>query len=77
MSTELNLVLHENQAAQYLGVSVSTLRRVRHAGKGPSFVRIGRTVLYRKHHLDTFINQHTKNPDQNKDEKGDENKTNE
>ena len=77
MSTELNVVLHENQAARYLGLSVSTLRRWRRAQRGPSFVRISRTVLYRKHQLDEFLSKHTNNPNQNKDEEGEKNTTDE
>ncbi len=72
MSSELNLVLHEQQAATYLGVSVATLRRWRRSRRGPSFVRYARSVLYRKQQLDKFMNQHTKNPkSQGQAEQGD------
>lgn len=31
----------------YIGISAQTLARWRHEGKGPAFVKIGRTVAYK------------------------------
>jgi predicted DNA-binding transcriptional regulator AlpA len=52
-------VFTEPQAACYLGISLSTLRRQRHARRGPDYVRIDRSVRYRKTALDQFIEQNT------------------
>jgi hypothetical protein len=45
----------ERQAAQYLIRSVSSLRRDRKRGTGPGFLRIGRSLRYRKSELDRYI----------------------
>lgn len=36
----------ERQVAEQLGLSVATLRAWRHRGKGPRFLRFGRSVRY-------------------------------
>jgi excisionase family DNA binding protein len=38
--------LSANQAAEYLGVSVSFLEKARARGTGPEFVKLGARVLY-------------------------------
>jgi excisionase family DNA binding protein len=38
--------LTEREAAEVLGLSVTTLRAWRHRGKGPRFLRLGRSVRY-------------------------------
>ena len=47
--------LTETQAAEYLGLSIATLRAWRHRGRGPRFVRFGRAVRYLRADLDEFI----------------------
>ena len=47
--------LREREAAYYLGLSVHTLQKWRIQGKGPSFLRFGRAILYQKIDLDNFI----------------------
>jgi len=50
-------LLTDKEAADYLNVSVSFLRKSR-LGKhprGPAFIRIGRLVRYRQKDLDAFI----------------------
>ena len=42
-------------AAAYLNVRKSTLEAWAHRGGGPSFVKMGRTVRYRRSDLDAFI----------------------
>jgi len=49
----------EREAAEYLGVSLSTLRRKRAARSGPDYVRIDRLIQYRKHALDDYLDKHT------------------
>jgi predicted DNA-binding transcriptional regulator AlpA len=48
-------LLTEQQAAEYLTRSVSSLRRDRKRGTGPNFVRLGRSVRYLKSELDSYI----------------------
>ena len=38
--------LTEREVAEQLGLSVATLRAWRHRGKGPRFLRLGRSVRY-------------------------------
>ncbi len=45
----------EKETASYLRRSISSIRRGRKNGSGPEFIRIGRSVLYRKSQLDEFI----------------------
>ena len=46
----------EVEAAEYVGVSVETMRAWRCRGGGPSFAKIGkRLVRYRRTDLDQFI----------------------
>ncbi|WP_247713158.1 helix-turn-helix transcriptional regulator [Qipengyuania polymorpha] len=54
------------EAARYLGVSESLLEKLRVAGDGPLYSKIGRAVLYRKASLDSWIveqeRRHTSGP---------------
>lgn len=56
--------LTEKEAAEYLGLSRSTLRQGRMRGRRrsgiptPPYVRLGRTVRYLKDDLDTWLEQH-------------------
>jgi len=43
------------QAADYLGLSTHTLNRWRWDGRGPRFVKLGKSVRYRQGDLDEFI----------------------
>ncbi|WP_293796695.1 helix-turn-helix domain-containing protein [uncultured Bosea sp.] len=44
--------LPTNEAASYLGVSASTLNKMRHFGGGPKFIAIGTRVVYDPADLD-------------------------
>lgn len=46
------------EAAAYLGVSVSYLNRLRSIGGSPVYAKVGRRVLYRQADLDAFLDQH-------------------
>ena len=52
-------LLGEKEAAEYLGISLATLRRYRYriGGRtdGPPIVKIGRAVRYARSDLDRFI----------------------
>jgi predicted DNA-binding transcriptional regulator AlpA len=47
--------LTEMDAAGRLGLKVATLRAWRHQGRGPAFVRLGRSVRYLPSDLDEFL----------------------
>ena len=42
-------------AARYLGLSARTLAKMRLSGNSPSFLKLGRRVLYRRIDLDTWL----------------------
>ena len=47
--------LMEREVAEPLGLSVATLRAWRHRGKGPRFLRLGRSVRYLPSDLEDFV----------------------
>lgn len=51
--------LRTPEAAEYLGLSVSTLEKLRSAGGGPPFAAIGRAVSYAVADLDAWAAAHT------------------
>jgi hypothetical protein len=51
-------LIREESAADYLHVSLSTLRRWRKRGVGPQHFRLDGVIRYRKEHLDLFIQNH-------------------
>ncbi len=51
---EKNLFSND-EAADFLGVSPTTLPRWRWSNVGPNFIRLGRTIKYRREDLQAFI----------------------
>jgi excisionase family DNA binding protein len=49
--------LTEREVAELLGLSVATLRAWRHRGKGPRFLRLGRSVRYLPADVDEFVRE--------------------
>ena len=49
------VVFTTRQAAQYLGLSISTLNKWRCYGYGPKYLKLGRAVRYRQEELDHFL----------------------
>jgi len=45
----------EQKAAEYLCVSVGTLQQWRSAGRGPSYRKVGKRVLYAQRDLEEFV----------------------
>lgn len=43
------------QAAEYLGVSKSLLNKMRSYGGGPTFAKLGSTVVYLRDDLDAWV----------------------
>jgi excisionase family DNA binding protein len=48
-------VMNTPRAAQYLGLSLPTLTRMRVDGDGPKYVKMGRAVRYRIADLDAWM----------------------
>jgi hypothetical protein len=59
IAADLDAALNENQAAQFLGVSVRTLQAWRVRGGGPRYCKIGRAVRYQRRALVSFQEEHT------------------
>jgi len=47
--------LRTDRAAAYLGLSTSTLEKLRLTGGGPEYIKLGRTVVYDPASLDEFV----------------------
>ena len=45
----------EQKAAEYLCVSVGTLQQWRSAGRGPSYRKLGKRVLYAQRDLEEYV----------------------
>lgn len=48
-------ILKTKAAAEFLQVKPATLEQWRWSGKGPLFVKLNRTVIYRRSDLDAFV----------------------
>ena len=48
-------LLTESEAADYLTVSVGTLRAWRGAGSGPAYLKVGAAVRYRPADMDRYL----------------------
>jgi len=53
-----NGYLTPNQAAEYIGLSTSTLAKMRHRGDGPRYMKVGNRVRYAVADLDAFMANH-------------------
>ena len=56
MTTENLLVLDASQTAKRLGLSISTLAKMRLYGNGPAYSKLGRRVVYQPEDLEAWIN---------------------
>ncbi len=54
--------LNEKEAAKYLGISVKWMQQARCYGRGPKYVKIGRSVRYNVADLDAYVASRTVNP---------------
>ena len=52
-------LLRTPQAANLLGVSISTLEHMRSYGIGPDYIRVGRQVRYRVADIHAFLDANT------------------
>ena len=53
--TETSRYLRTAVAAEYIGLTKSTLEKLRLTGGGPVFSKLGRTVVYDRADLDTWV----------------------
>ena len=51
-------LLDAQKAADWTGLSTSTLAKLRLSGDGPTYAKLGRRVVYRLHDLETWIEAH-------------------
>ncbi len=51
-------ILRERDAADYIGLSRAFLRQGRMHGRGPVFIRAGRSILYLTGDLDAWLTAH-------------------
>ncbi|KAF1704041.1 helix-turn-helix transcriptional regulator [Pseudoxanthomonas suwonensis] len=55
MSATANARVNGPEAARYLGISISTLEKMRHEGRGPRYMKVGGRVFYRLSDLDAYL----------------------
>jgi predicted DNA-binding transcriptional regulator AlpA len=55
MNTQIPIVLNADQVAARLGLSISTLAKMRLSGEGPTYSKLGRRVVYRPEDIETWI----------------------
>lgn len=51
----MKTMLRTEEAARHLGLSASTLAKMRVYGTGPTFFKLGRTVAYRVEDLEAWL----------------------
>ena len=61
ISPSLPKHLNEYQASDVIGLSVKTLRRMRHEMRGPNNIKLGRRVVYSETDLETWLDAHRVN----------------
>lgn len=54
----MHQALNRREAAEYLGLSASTLAKRAMTGDGPSYVKMGRRVVYLRPSLDAWLDAH-------------------
>lgn len=55
MNPKISIVLNAHQVARRLGLSISTLAKMRLYGTGPVYAKLGRRVVYRTEDLEDWI----------------------
>lgn len=56
------VVMNEKKAAEYLDLSPKTLQKYRWEQKAPAYIKVGRSVRYRKEDLDAFLDANRVEP---------------
>jgi len=47
--------LNTESAAEFLGITKNSLEKWRVYGRGPRFVKVGRSVIYRRRDLESYL----------------------
>ena len=55
MELQMSPVVSDDRAAEVIGFAVQTLRNWRHQGRGPAYLKIGRSVRYQLEDLKRFM----------------------
>jgi excisionase family DNA binding protein len=53
-------IINTREAAEYLGLTESTLEKWRCYGTGPRFCKVGRSVRYRMADIEKYLTENTK-----------------
>jgi predicted DNA-binding transcriptional regulator AlpA len=59
MTTQIPITLTADEAAKILGLSPSTLAKMRVTGNGPVYCKLGRRVVYRPADLEQWLQSRT------------------
>jgi predicted DNA-binding transcriptional regulator AlpA len=62
MSDTIHRYLNEHQVSSMTGLSLGSLRNWRWLGKGPVYVKIGRSVRYKESDILEFMEAHMVSP---------------
>jgi len=57
-TTVPNDCMSSKRTAQYLDAAEQTLNNWRHQGRGPSYIKIGKKILYRRSDVDAWLDAH-------------------
>jgi len=57
-----NKRLRTPDAATYVGTAQSTLEKLRSLGRGPTYIKLGRAVIYDTQDLDAWLETHRRVP---------------
>lgn len=55
LATQARDRLTVKDAAEHVGLSASTLNKMRVEGRGPRYMRLGNRVIYRRQDLDAYL----------------------
>ena len=61
MMTDAAALLNEKEAARFLSMSYRTLQSLRSAGEGPPYLKLGRSIRYRRSDLMSWIEKSQRN----------------
>jgi hypothetical protein len=61
LDTDLGLIT-EQAYAQFVGKTLGSVRNERHLGRGPAFVKLGRTIKYPLAEVQRYVAANTRKP---------------
>ena len=70
MQTTATQVVNNSDAARHLGLSESTLNKLRLTGGGPIFLKLGRRVLYDFKDLEDWLGRHRRTSTSDRESSG-------